>query len=191
MKKKILKIGLVILELILVGVCSLILVRNICYTPIVISETSMYPTLQDGDYGYVINTNYALNNIKRFDVVTCKVENREYELIKRVIGLPNETIEFRGEDCQLWVINGDNEELIDQDFVSSEVKSYTGNGKYVIPEDSYFVLGDNRKVSVDSRSFGTVEKENITGILKVVIANCLVSEDGEIIEKNFKPFVYF
>lgn len=186
-ENKFLKFFTLGLEIILVLVLSALFIRNTCYTPIVIDETSMMPTLKDKDYGYVIKTEYALKNIKRFDIITCKIDGKEHELIKRVIGLPNETIEFVGKNCDLYI----NNVKIEQNFITPEVQSYTGNHKYIIPENSYFVLGDNRRVSVDSRSFGCVKQENMTGILKVIMASCDINEKGEIVSKTFKPFIYF
>lgn len=186
-ENKVIKYISIGLEVTLLLCLSMLFIRNTCYTPIVIDETSMDPTLKDNDYGYVLRTDYALKNIDRFDIVTCKVDGKQNELIKRVIGLPNETIEFIGTECSLYV----NGVEFKQDFITPEVQAYTGNHKYVIPENSYLVLGDNRRVSVDSRAFGFVKQENMTGILKVIMASCKINENGQIISKEFKPFVYF
>ena len=70
-ENKVIKYISIGLEVTLLLCLSMLFIRNTCYTPIVIDETSMDPTLKDNDYGYVLRTDYALKNIDRFDIVTC------------------------------------------------------------------------------------------------------------------------
>lgn len=160
----------------------------------------MYPTLQTGDFGYALSTEYAKKNIKRFDIIIFEKEedDRQYDLIKRVIALPGETYEFKGENCDLYI----NDELIPQSFISLEYQKLTCQGptatiekdiKYVVPENYYFVLGDNRGNSRDSaHGLGNVKQEEIVGILKVITATCKVGDDKNVCDdKKYVSFKFF
>ncbi len=122
---------------------------------------SMNPTLNEGDVLLLNKIHYSLFDVKRNDVIALKHDNSKY-LIKRVIGLPGETISYK--DNTLY-INGEGfkEQLYD-DMITSDF-NLEDLGYDVIPEDMYFVLGDNRENSLDSRSneVGLVKKEDIIG----------------------------
>ncbi len=117
----------------------------------------MFPTLKDGDIMFLNEIGYHINGVKRFDIVVVKTD--EDRIIKRVIGLPGETVEYL--DDKLF-ING---EEISEDFYHD----ITHNFKLeeidvdVIPEDYYFVVGDNRGNSKDSRIIGLIPKNKIMG----------------------------
>ena len=91
-----------LIEAIIITVCSLLVVRNVCFETIVVSGSSMNPTLQSGDYGYCDKTKHTLDNINRFDIIIFEYDSngdgKKEELIKRVIGLPNENIYFDDEE---------------------------------------------------------------------------------------------
>ena len=94
---------------------------------------------------------YKFQPIKRFDVVVVR-EGKEW-IIKRVIGLPGEVVEYR--DNQLYV----NDKKVEDKYASKE----TGNFKVKIAKGYYFVLGDNRTNSADSRVFGSFPRKDILG----------------------------
>ena len=114
--------------------------------------TSMYPTLQDGDRGFSF---IILRNIeiKRFDICVVDSNKTSDLLIKRVIGLPNETVEYKNNKLY---ING---EYIKEDFLDDDV--FTNDFSYTLKDGEYFCLGDNREVSRDSRYYGSFTKEEI------------------------------
>jgi signal peptidase I len=124
-------------------------VRYICMTP----------NINDGDWIIVSKISYHVGDPSRGDVaVLWPPENKvnsEYPFIKRVIGLPGETIEIK--DGKVF-IDGD---ILVEDFAHAKPK-YTLSEK-TIPEDEYFVLGDNRNNSNDSHSWGTVPRDNFIG----------------------------
>ena len=131
----------------------IVIVFGICFLIITfvgqrsrVSGSSMEPTLSDGDNLIVDKISYRLHDPERFDIIIFKFPDDESQLfIKRLIGLPGETVEIR--DGKVY-INGSDEPL-DDSFVP-EVP--TGNyGPYTVPENSYFMLGDNREYSRDSR----------------------------------------
>ncbi len=121
---------------------------------------SMMPTLEDGDIVVVDNKIYNLTGLDRFDIVIFKyqISSEEKFLIKRVVGLPGETLNVTS--GKLYV-NGE-EVIVDDEMQKlNEVTPDFNTG--VIPDDMYFVLGDNRLNSIDSRTIGTISNEDILG----------------------------
>lgn len=118
-------------------------------TPAIVEGTSMNPTLEDGSFAFSFNVNDN-TEIKRGDIVIVK-EDTDYYIIKRVIGLPNETIE-----CKDGVIYINDEPI--EDYTDIETLDFD---KVYIEEGHYFIMGDNRLNSKDSRKIGTVSKDQI------------------------------
>ncbi len=120
---------------------------------------SMEPNYIEGDI-YVLNKiKYKIFDPKRFEVVVVDSKDSKY-MIKRIIGLPGDTLEYK--DNELY-ING---EKIKEDFKrtgSTEDFTLEKFESLTIPENNYFVLGDNRENSKDSRTFGFVSKNKIVG----------------------------
>ncbi|MBQ6546513.1 MAG: signal peptidase I [Bacilli bacterium] len=148
-------------------VCIILLIvfiRSFIVTPVRVNGDSMYPTLKDGEIMLLNKINYRFNDIKRFDIVV--VNTKDEKIIKRVIGLPGETLEIK--DNVLY-ING---KEVKEDFLKEETRDFDmeayGMGKR-IPDDSYFVMGDNRDNSMDSRIIGPVKKSQITGRTRLVV----------------------
>lgn len=131
-----------------------ILVRTFIVTPIRVNGNSMNDTLKNGNL--MILKKYEKNKIDRFDIVVVKA--RDEKIIKRVIGLPKEDIEYKADTLY---ING---KEVEENFgkgVTSDFKDYCA-------EDEYFVMGDNRNNSVDSRMIGCVNKDQIMGTTNFV-----------------------
>ena len=132
--------------------------------PFTVSGASMYPTLHNGDRMVLSK----VGDIHRFDVVILKAPDENVEYIKRVIGMPGDTIEMKS---GVLYING---KKVDQPFINTEalakqtvfmddftLESLTGESK--VPEGKYIVLGDNRGVSKDSRMIGFIDRSAIEG----------------------------
>ncbi len=123
-----------------------------------VNQISMEPTLYEGQILIIAKINYLFNDPARGDIVVLKDELENKYLIKRAIGLPGETIEIRNNKIY---IDGDE---LKPDY--SDVQTYdNGFAKARIPEEKYFVMGDNRLHSRDSRSdtVGFVDRGNIVG----------------------------
>ena len=134
-----------------------VLIRAFLVTPVIVSGDSMVPTLKDRQLLLLNKINYRINDIERFDIVV--IRRDEKEIIKRVIGLPGETILYRSN--KLYV---DGHELEnDYNFDTDDFSLKTICNCNRIPENQYLVLGDNRAVSADSRIIGLIDKEDIEG----------------------------
>lgn len=119
-----------------------------------IEGQSMEPNLHDGEYVLIDKVSYALHSPERGDVVVF-VRPGERDYIKRVIGLPGDTVEVRGGQV---LVNG---VVLDEPYLSQPMHQEIG-ARQVEP-DRYFVMGDNRNNSSDSRSFGTISAKDIVG----------------------------
>jgi signal peptidase I len=138
-------------DIIIIG--FIILIRIFILTTTEVVGPSMNPNLVDGDILLVDQITARFNDYKRFDVIV--FEKSPSYLIKRIVGLPGETIQYI--DNKLYI----NDKLIGEDF---KVNGSTENfGPINIPENSYYVLGDNRIDSKDSRDYGSIKQEKIVG----------------------------
>ena len=152
-----------------VAVSAALLVRAFVLQQFAVSGYSMINTLHDGDRVLVNKLSYRLHDPRRGDVVVLKtIEGAgERDLIKRVVALPGETVEYRS--CVLYV---DGRELVEP-YLDPAVVTNTSCGEAypleVVPDDSVFVMGDNRPGSKDSRSLGFITYGNLIGRAFVVI----------------------
>lgn len=133
-------------------IAVVILFKTFVASPIRVNGSSMYKTLHDKDIMILNEMVYYFDDIKRGDIVVVK-EKGEL-LIKRVVALPGETIE-----CRDGVIFINDKKLIES-YTSSETKDFE---KVLVGDNDYFVLGDNREVSLDSRVYGAYNKKDIKG----------------------------
>lgn len=147
----------------IVIIIVVVLIRSFVVTPVIVVGDSMKPTLNEGQILILNKLDYRFNKIERYDIVVIKVGKSE--IIKRVIGLPGETIEYRN---NILYIDG-HEETSEYNFDTEDftLKSICNCDK--IPEDKYLVLGDNRQVSSDSRIIGLIDKKDIQGTTQISI----------------------
>ena len=140
-----------------------ILIKLYVFSPVKVNGTSMTPTLIDGDIMLLNEIGYKLHGVERFDIVVANVDGER--LIKRVIGLPGEKIEYR--DNQLFV----NDEFVYENFKHEDTEDFniSSLGSDKVPDDTYFVLGDNRTNSKDSRVVGCIHKGKIMGKTNLII----------------------
>jgi signal peptidase I len=144
------------------------IIRYFLFAPIVVDGRSMNPTLQDQDRMIVNKISYKITEPKRFDIIVFHApENKDY--IKRIIGLPGDTIEYK--DDILYVNGVAYEEPYLEEFKQENLdgpltESFTLEekiGQAVVPEGELFVMGDNRRNSKDSRHIGTIPMEEVLG----------------------------
>ena len=141
----------------IIVVILVLLCKKYIVAPIRVNGESMMKTLHDGDIMVLDIIGYKVEGLKRFDIVVVD-EGREL-LIKRVIGLPGEEVKYK--DNQLY-ING---KKVKDKYGSQKTEDF----EETVPEGEYFVLGDNRTNSVDSRVFGTFSKDEILGRTNLII----------------------
>ena len=130
---------------------------------VVIPSPSMKPTLQIGQRLIVSKVSYLFHEPERGDIVTFHPPQQPEDatpLIKRIIGLPGESVVVK--DGTVYIYNGDGNVLqLDEPYITEQARStFVGD---TIPENEYFVLGDNRNNSEDSRRGWTLPQENIIG----------------------------
>lgn len=151
-------------ELVRFGVVAILIVvpiRIFIAQPFVVSGSSMYPTFENGDYLIVDEISYRINGPERYDVAVFKFPNDpDKYFIKRIIGLPNETVEIKGSAVTIFNEEHKDGLKIEQPYV----KNTSDNTLTMeLKEDEYFVMGDNRSASSDSRYWGPVKKELFSG----------------------------
>ncbi len=141
-----------------------ILLRTFIITPVQVVGTSMVPNLKNGELMILNKITYKFNDIKRFDIVV--VDYPKEPLIKRVIGLPGEKVEYK--DNKLYINGKYVEENFSKNGKTLDYK-ISESGYKIIPKDMYFVVGDNRINSADSRSIGLIPKDQIMGKANFVL----------------------
>lgn len=141
----------------IVALIVVILVKTYIISPIRVNGSSMNNTLYNRDIMILNRIAYKTSEIERFDIVVVKTPG-EF-IIKRVIGLPGETVEYK--ENKLY-ING---KFIEEEFSHMKTEDFEEK----VPDGKYFVLGDNRVNSVDSRVIGPIDKKIIRGKTNLII----------------------
>lgn len=162
--RKIYSILIDLVETLVIAGAIFVVIYYFFFRPYQVNGESMFPTYHDGEYILTNLIALKVDSPKRGDVVVFKSPtNNEKDFIKRVIGQPGDTV--RLQDGKVYV-NG--QELDESIYLASGVRTYGGSfladgAQVVVPADNYFVLGDNRNFSSDSREWGFVEKEKLIG----------------------------
>lgn len=152
-----------LLEVVVFAVAIFLFLYLLVLQPHKIKGASMEPNFPNGEYLLTDKVTYRFGEPKRGDVIVFKAPGAEGdEYIKRIIGLPGEGVSVRNGRVY---ING---KEIKETYIPDINPTYGGNflpenTSFTVPEGSYFVLGDNRLHSSDSRSFGPVTRDKITG----------------------------
>ena len=134
----------------IVIVVVVVLIRTFIITPVRVDGDSMKNTLKNGD----ILLLYKLSSIDRFDIIVIDEEKDNEKIIKRVIGLPGETVAIK--KGKIYI----NDKVIDDEYAYGQTSDYN---KVTLRDDEYFILGDNRLISKDSRYFGPIKDNEIKG----------------------------
>ena len=155
---EILKEIIYVLRTIVVCSVAVFIWTSLLFSPVYIEGSSMYPSLEDNDFGFSFVLGSLLDRYERFDVVVTLYEKSNQLWVKRIIGLPGETLEY---DDDTLYINGKavDEYFLNDDYVNNQTFGGTLNfttnfGPIVLGEDEFFLMGDNRLVSQDSRTSG-------------------------------------
>lgn len=160
--------GLLLLALLLLALA----IRQWIGMPVYVKGNSMLSTLQNQEIVLVSRATLHSDGVQRGDVVICNYEGRYWDrwkllkqhFVKRVVGLPGETIAI--EDGTV-IVNG---EPLDEPYLDARyTKRLVHMAPYTLEEDEYFVLGDNRDNSNDSRRVGAIRQSDLVGVVKYVV----------------------
>ena len=154
--------GKLILVIVL-SVCSYLFFSRLVVTAVEVKGASMSPTLRSGEM-FILNRFAYLHRVpQRGELVVLKDPETSELVVKRIVGLPEEAVAMAGDAA---VVNG---HRLFEPYLARAAKAQVVQPatRTVVPKDHYFVLGDNRRNSADSRSFGPVPRENIVGVINL------------------------
>ena len=148
---------------IVIALAIAFVVRTFLFGLVHVQGDSMLETLKDGDIMFVTMYDRFRAEYERGEVVICNYPNVKGYRVKRVVALPGDTVEIRD---RVTYVNG---EMADEPFV--EHLARTDYGPVTLAEDEYFLMGDNRAVSKDSRhsDVGPIDKDEIVGVVRAVV----------------------
>ena len=151
-----------ILKIVIIALLIVVPIRYFLFQPFFVKGQSMEPNFENSDYLIIDEISYRLGSPQRGEVVVFKYpQNPSQRYIKRIVGLPGETVEI--EDGKVIIFNQVGSQILDEsDYLPASCRT-PGDARVSLNEDEYFVLGDNRASSADSRSWGPLPKENIIG----------------------------
>ena len=148
-----------------ISLAIIIPVRYFLIQPFYVKGASMEPTFHDQEYLIIDEISYRFNEPVRGQVIVFRypLDPQEY-FIKRIIALPNESVQIK--DGQVYIFNKANPDgfALKEDYLPKDLNTYSANDqKIALGSSEYYVLGDNRNASKDSRIFGPLDKKWITG----------------------------
>jgi len=150
-----------ILRFAIIAILIVLPIRVFIAQPFIVSGTSMIPTFEDSQYIIVDQLSYRLHEPSRGDVVIFKYpKDPSKYFIKRVIGLPGETVTVSGNNVSITKSGETSSFTLNEPYVKREGAE---NVSETLGNDEYYVLGDNRSSSLDSRFWGPLPKENLVG----------------------------
>ena len=149
------------LKVVIIALIIVLPIRYFIFQPFIVKGESMVPNFQQGDYLIVDEVSYKIHQPERGDVVVLKypLDTRQ-RFIKRIIGLPGETIDIQAGIIR--IAKDGNNIILDEKKYLPNITT-TGSIHVVLGENTYYVLGDNRQFSSDSRIWGVLPKEDIVG----------------------------
>lgn len=156
-----------IFEVVLVAVIAVFIIRNFILQPFLVSGASMEPSFSSGDYLVVDEMTYDFRAPQRGEVIVFHYPGDEsVYYIKRIVGLPGETLKIAG--GEITVFNSEHPDgfILDESYLPSGLKT-SGQEQIILKSNEYFVLGDNRNYSFDSRSWGNLTKKEIVGLVRL------------------------
>lgn len=146
---------------IVVAVAAALVIRTFIFEPVRVEGSSMMSTLHDNEYMIVTKYQYLLDDPERFDVVICRYPGRQAtNFVKRIVGLPGDTVAVRQ---GVLYVNG---KAVEEPYIDEPMRADMPDT--VVEEGHYFVMGDNRNNSNDSRSVGQLTRKQIRGQVRIV-----------------------
>ena len=150
-------------KIVIIALVIVVPIRYFLFQPFLVKGQSMEPNFENGDYLIIDEISYRFKSPQRGEVIVFKYpQNPSLRYIKRIIGLPGETIEIKDGEIIISQNGKDQTTLDESKYLPSGTKT-PGEIQISLDEDDYFVLGDNRSASADSRRWGPLPKEDIIG----------------------------
>lgn len=151
-----------VLQVVLIALVIVLPIRYFVFQPFIVKGASMEPNFHDGDYLLIDELSYRFREPERGEVIVFKYpSDPSQRFIKRIVGLPRETIELRGSVLEITDKFGSKTVLNENNYLTKH--TIFSGVKVALGEDEYFVLGDNRTHSFDSRKWGALSGEYIVG----------------------------
>ncbi len=153
-----------IFKIVIISLAIIIPIRYFLFQPFFVRGASMEPSFEDGEYLIIDEISYRFHAPERGDVIIFRYPNDPSQYyIKRIIALPGETIKIEGGRVTVFNAEYPKGFNLDEPYLSEENKFISGNSETQLDENDYFVLGDNRQASSDSRRWGSVPRHYIIG----------------------------
>ena len=152
-------------EILLISVASVLFVRYFIFQPFLVSGASMEPNFSNHDYLIIDELTYRFKEPARGEVIVFKYpDDPTTFFIKRIVGLPGEKIILAGND--IYIESGGQKVTISEDYLQGRQYSY-GRQEFQLGTEEYFVMGDNRYNSYDSRAWGSLNSDFIIGAARL------------------------
>jgi len=151
-----------IVKIVIIALVIVVPIRYFLFQPFFVKGQSMEPTFENGDYLIIDEISYKFRDPQRGEVIVFKYPNDlSQRYIKRIIGLPGETVEIK--EGKVIIYNQSGEQILEEtEYLNFSI--YTpGDIWMTLGEEEYFVLGDNRAASLDSRRWGSLPEDYIVG----------------------------
>ncbi len=156
-----------VVEVVAIAVVTVFVIRTYLVQPFLVSGASMEPNFSTGDYLIIDEVSYRFREPSRGEAIVFRYpENPSVFYIKRVIGVPNERVIVH--DGKVKIINMEHPQgfMVEEQYLNPSIRTM-GEIDEVLGKDQYFVLGDNRNYSYDSRNWGLLPKDNVIGVVRL------------------------
>ncbi|HDZ54148.1 MAG TPA: signal peptidase I [Candidatus Nealsonbacteria bacterium] len=149
-------------KIVIIALLIVVPVRYFLFQPFIVRGASMEPSFNSGDYLIIDEISYRFREPQRGEVIVFKYpQDPSQRYIKRIIGLPGETIQIK--EGQIFISEDGEAYMLDESFYFFEPSVTLGDFLVTLEENKYFVLGDNRAFSSDSRRWGSLPENYIIG----------------------------
>lgn len=155
-----------VLEIAIIAVGAVFVVRTFLVQPFLVSGTSMYPNFASNDYVLTDELTYHLRTPERGEVVVFHdPQDWSTYFIKRIIGLPGERVVIKGSTVTVYNAANPNGFALDETYLPKGIVT-AGSYDVTLTSSTYYLLGDNRPLSYDSRNWGPLPSKNIVGLVR-------------------------
>ncbi len=155
-----------VVEIAVIAVGAVFVIRAFLVQPFLVSGTSMYPTLHDGNYLLIDELTYRIRPPARGEIVVFHdPQDFSTYFVKRIIGLPGDRVVIDNGTVTIYDSQHPNGFVLDETYLPPGTNT-SGHYDVTVPQGDYYVLGDNRPLSYDSRSWGFMPAANIVGLVR-------------------------